>query len=73
MYALKRSLRADGTRMGNVIPVTNLRAPADIIPRFQEKADTRLTKENTLEYSQEFLLNKFFAPELFFSLDQLAV
>ena len=73
MYFLKRSLRADGSRMGDVIPVANLRAPADIIARFQKKADTRLTKESCLEYSQEFILNKFFTPELFFSLEQLTV
>ena len=59
--------------MGDIIPVANLRAPADVIARFQKKADIRLTKESCLEYSQEFILNKFFTPELFFSLEQLAV
>ena len=71
MYVLKRSHRSDGSRMGDVIPLTNLRAPADIIPRFHQKADVRLTKGCSVEYSHDFLLNKFFDPELFYALEQL--
>jgi hypothetical protein len=55
--------------MGDIIPLTNLRAPANLIPLLRQKADKRLTKENLLEFSEEFFLNKFFDPELFFSLD----
>ena len=43
LYVLKRSFRADGSRLGDVIPLTNLRTPADLIPRFHGKADVRLT------------------------------
>jgi hypothetical protein len=71
MYVLKRSHRSDGSRMGDIIPLTNLRAPADIIPRFHRKVDARLTKGSSLEYSQDFFLNKFFDPELFYALEQL--
>jgi hypothetical protein len=71
MYIVKRSLRADGSRMGDVIPVTNLRASADLIPLFRNQADKRLTKENNLECNQEFLLNKFFDPNLFYSIEKL--
>jgi hypothetical protein len=60
MYVLKRSTRADSSRMGDVIPLTNLRASADLIPRFYEAADTHLTKKNSLEYSREFYHNKYF-------------
>ena len=68
MYILRRSVRADGSRLGDVIPLTNLRASADLTHRFHNKADTRLTKENSLEYGQEFLLNAFFEKNLYYSL-----
>jgi hypothetical protein len=70
MYVLKHSHCSDRSQMGDVIPLTNLRAPADVIPRFHQKADTRLTKGSSLEYSQDFFLNKFFDPELFYVLKQ---
>jgi hypothetical protein len=68
MQVLRRSVPADGGRMGDVIPLSNLRAPADLIPRFRDAADARLTKENSLEYSREFLLNKYFDFDQFFTL-----
>lgn len=68
-YVLKRSTRADTTRMGDVIPLSHLRAPADLIPRFYRSADIRMTKENCLEYSTEFFLNKFFNKDMYYSLD----
>ena len=69
MYIVKRSHHADGSRMGDIVPLTNLRAPADLIPLFHLKADKRLTKASLLEYNEEFSLNKFFDLELFFSLE----
>ncbi|KAF7972624.1 hypothetical protein HWV62_17370 [Athelia sp. TMB] len=60
MYVLKRAVRADGHRVGAIIPVSRLRGPVQIVPRFGEKADTRLTMESSMEYSTEFWLNKIF-------------
>jgi hypothetical protein len=71
MYVLKRSLRADGSRLGDVIPLENLSAPADLIPRFHGKADVRLTKQSSLEFSPEFLLNKFFEKDLYYAMEKL--
>jgi hypothetical protein len=71
LYVLKRSLRADGSRLGDVIPLENLSAPADLIPRFHGKADVRLTKQSSLEFSTEFLLNKFFEKDLYFAMEKL--
>jgi hypothetical protein len=65
MYVLKRSTRANGTRMGGIIPLSHLRAPADLITRFFQVADARLTKESSLEYGTEFLLNDFFTKDLY--------
>lgn len=68
MYVLKRSSRVDGTRMGDIIPLSHIRAVVDLVPRFVGAADTRLTKESSLEYSSEFLLNHFFDRQIYYSL-----
>jgi hypothetical protein len=70
MYLLRRSTRADGCRLGDVVPLDQVRAPLDLIPNFGAKVDNRLTKETSMEYSQEFWLNKYFDKETFFSFQQ---
>ena len=68
MYVLKRSKRANGTLMGDMIPLSHIRVGVDLVPRFMHAADSRLTKENSLEYSSEFLLNNYFDKQLYYSL-----
>ena len=68
MYVLKRGHRTDGSWMGDVIPLTHIRANVDLVPRYMHAADVRLTKESSLEYSSEFLLNDFFDKQLYYSL-----
>ena len=54
--------------MGDIIPLTHIRAAVDLVPRFMETADPCLTKESSLEYTSEFLLNHFFDRQLYYSL-----
>ena len=68
MYVLKRSIRTDGMWMGDIIPLSHIRAAVDLVPRFMEEADPRLTKETSFEYSSEFLLNHFFDRQIYYSL-----
>lgn len=68
MYVLKRSIRADGSRMGDIIPLSHIRTGVDLAPRFMHAADSRLTKESSIEYSSEFLLNHFYDKQLYYSL-----
>jgi hypothetical protein len=68
MYVLRRSSRTDGIRMGDIIPLSHIRAAVDLVPRFMGAADPRLTKESSLEYSSEFLLNHFFDKQIYYSL-----
>jgi hypothetical protein len=68
MYVLKRSNRADDIRMGDIIPLSHIRAAVDLVPRFMGAADPHLTKESSLEYSREFLLNHFFDKQIYYSL-----
>ena len=68
MYLLKHARRSDGSLLGDVIPLENVRTLINLVPRFG-KAERRLTKENLLECSEEFWLNHYFEKELFYALN----
>ncbi|KAG1881763.1 hypothetical protein C8R48DRAFT_550766, partial [Suillus tomentosus] len=59
LHLLKRAKRSNGNRMGDVIPVSQMRAPINLIPRFGAIADVRLTAYNSMEHAAEFWLNEF--------------
>jgi hypothetical protein len=65
---LRRSTQVNSERLGDVIPLSNLRVAIDLVPCFQQAANTRLTKETTLEYSPTFFLNHDFTKQLYFAL-----
>ena len=67
MYVLKRACQADGSIMGDIVPLVQLRTLVDLVPRFGKKANRQLAKETVLEYSSEFWLNKYFEKELFYA------
>jgi len=68
LYVLKRSERSDRTTMGDVVPLRQVKALLDLVPRFGADANKQLTKETSLEFSREFWLNKYFDKELFYAL-----
>ena len=68
MFVLRRATRAGGAPLGDIIPLTQVRAFADLIPRFGSKADIRLTKQSSSAYSSEFWLSKYFDKESYFAL-----
>jgi hypothetical protein len=68
MHLLKRARRNAGELMGDVVPLSQIRALINLVPRFGEEADKRLTKETAVEYSSEYWLNKYFEKELFYAL-----
>ena len=67
---MKRSFRANGSRLGDIIPLLHACIPAPLVPRYGVKADTKLTSRNSLEYSTEFYLNRFFDKELYYFISQ---
>ena len=69
MYILKRAKRHDGTILGDVVPLSRVRALASLIPRFGKAAEKRLTMESSLENSLEFRLNKYINKEFFYALN----
>jgi len=66
MYVVKRSSRSNGTRMGGIVPLSQLRIAAPLIPRYGPQANPQLTSRNSLEFSTEFYLNCFFDKELYY-------
>ena len=65
-YIVKRSTRAIGSRLGDIIPLLQARIPAPLVPRYGVRADPKLTSRNSLEYSAEFYANHFFDKELYY-------
>ncbi|KAI0037886.1 hypothetical protein FA95DRAFT_1506366, partial [Auriscalpium vulgare] len=65
MYVLRRAVRADRTYLGDVIPLSQICLPLDVVPRFGDKADPRLTAQNSKAFSYEFYLNKYVDKEIF--------
>ena len=71
MHLLKRAIRANGERIGEVIPVTFIRSPAHLIPHFGTEAHSRLTKLSSYELSTEFWLNKYWSKEFYYALSPI--
>jgi hypothetical protein len=71
MHILKRARRTDGTIIGDIVPLAQLRTLVDLVPRFGKQANIRLAKETVLEYSSEFWLNKYFSKEFFYALKSI--
>jgi hypothetical protein len=68
MYVLKRASRAGLQHFGDIIPLSQLRGPVQLVPCFGEAADPRLTRQNSLHYSPEFWLNSYANKESFWAL-----
>ena len=68
MYLLKHASRAGLRHFGDIIPLTQLRGPVQLIPSFGEEADSRLTMMNSLHYSAEFWLNSYANKQIFWAL-----
>ena len=70
MHLVRRATKPNGSRIGNVIPVTWIRSPAHLIPNFGKEAHACLTGESSYEFSTEFWLNKFWTKEFYYILRQ---
>jgi hypothetical protein len=65
LYILKCAIRSDGTWIGGIVELSRVRVPVELVPRFGERADHRLTKTNSLECSTEFSLNRYSDKEIY--------
>ncbi|KAK6971672.1 hypothetical protein R3P38DRAFT_3336665 [Favolaschia claudopus] len=73
MYLLKRATRSNGSRIGDVVDVRNIRIPAELIARFGKQADPRFAPFNSLECCTEVRLNKYSTKELFWILESVSL
>jgi len=71
LYMLKRAKRTDKSIMGDVVPLHQIRALADLTPCFGETAAKSLTSKNSTIYSSEYYLNKYFDKEMFWALSNV--
>jgi len=68
LHGLKRAVRTNGTRIGDIIPLTHIRSPAHVIPRFGRAANSRLNSHTSYELSSEFWLNKYWNKQFYYCL-----
>ncbi|KAG0693455.1 hypothetical protein DFH29DRAFT_1007276 [Suillus ampliporus] len=68
MHLLKRAKHSCGTWMGDVVSVSQLQAPVNIVARFGAAASDHLTAYNSLEHVLEFWLNRFWDKSTYFPL-----
>ena len=65
---LKRAKHANDQRLGDIVPLSQLRAFVHLIPRSGQTADRRLTQYNSMELLDEFYLNMYFDKNTYFPL-----
>ncbi|KAI5987639.1 hypothetical protein EDD15DRAFT_2371999 [Pisolithus albus] len=68
MYLVRRAVRSNGSRIGDVLPITLIRSPAHLIPHFGKEAHSRLTSQTSYELSSDFWLNKYWSKEFYYAL-----
>ena len=69
MLVLEHARRADGSYLGDIVPLSHLRGPVQLMPVFGDKADSRLTAYNSLHFSSEYRLNTYSDKEMFYALN----
>ena len=68
LHGLKHAVRTNGTRIGDIIPLTHICSPAHVIPRFGRAANSRLNSHTSYELSSEFWLNKYWNKQFYYCL-----
>ncbi|KIM57296.1 hypothetical protein SCLCIDRAFT_28909 [Scleroderma citrinum Foug A] len=68
MHVLRRAIRSGGQHLGDVIPVSQLRAYANLVPCFGPRADSQLTSFNSSEHCCKFFLNKYFDKNTYYAM-----
>ena len=68
MHLIRCAVRSDGSRIGDVIPITQIHSPAHLIPHFGKEAHSWLTSASSYELSSNFWLNKYWTKEFYYAL-----
>ncbi|KAF8449211.1 hypothetical protein L210DRAFT_3609588 [Boletus edulis BED1] len=68
MHLLRRATKSNGTRIGDIVPVSHIRSVAHLVPSFGKEAHPCLSRQNVNELSTDFWLNKFWSKEFYYVL-----
>ena len=68
MHLVRRAIKSNGTRIGDVVPVSHIQSAAHLIPSFGKQAHSHLSRQNSCELSSNFWLNKFWLKEFYYAL-----
>ncbi|KAI9458070.1 hypothetical protein HD554DRAFT_2029733, partial [Boletus coccyginus] len=65
MFLVRRRLRSNGQRLGDIIPFDDVRQVIQLIPKFGSAVPPNMTCDNSLELGGEFYVNSFADKETF--------
>ena len=68
MQLLRWVTESNGTRIGDIVPVSHIQSAAHLIPSFGKEAHPCLSRQNVYELSTDFWLNKFWLKEFYYAL-----
>ena len=68
LHALKHAMRNNGDRIGDVLPLSHIRLPVHLIPRFGKTANPRVTTNTSYELYSEFWLNHYWNKQIYYCL-----
>ncbi|KAG2046507.1 hypothetical protein BDR06DRAFT_1014664 [Suillus hirtellus] len=65
MHVVKCAKHANGSPVGDIVPLRQVRSFINLIPQFGAAADARLMKATSSHYSSSFFLNKYFDKQIY--------
>lgn len=65
---IRRANRSNGQPLGEIVPLSQVRELVNIIPCFGARAQSNLTKSNSVHHSSTFFLNKYFTKDQYYAL-----
>ncbi|KAF8130619.1 hypothetical protein EV363DRAFT_1167308, partial [Boletus edulis] len=68
MYLLRRARNSSGIRIRSVVPISHICSPTHIISKFGKEAHPRLTRESSLELSDNLWLNRYWSKDFYYAL-----
>ncbi|KIK17896.1 hypothetical protein PISMIDRAFT_14783 [Pisolithus microcarpus 441] len=72
LHILKRAMRSNRERVGDVLPLSHIRSPVHLIPHFGKTANPHLTTHTSHEFSTEFWLNRYWNKHIYYCLSLCA-
>ena len=68
LHVLRRAIRNNRERIGDVLPLSYIRSPVHLIPRFGKTANPRVTTNTSYELYSEFWLNRYWNKQIYYCL-----